>query len=283
MVSRLLTGFGIGVLVWIRPGKRRARAYPGPGGQRMRHGLFLPEERPHGMCDEMLTGQRAFQGEDVSLTLASVMKSDVKVTTLPPDLPANVRTVLRRCLEKDVSQRVRDIGDVRLAMAGAFETLVSTSAEPIVTPRLQVWQRPIPAVTLALFIAIAAGLGVWRFARPEVVPPAVMKFALAPSDTAPFTFEVFGKDLVISPDGAQVIYTGGNDGLQLHLRPIDQIDGAPLRGGEGAEKVVDVYHPLIRINDVVELITEEVIGHFEFHTNASAVPRVPPPQRVVIR
>ncbi len=48
---------------------------------------------------EMLTGQRAFQGEDVSLTLASVMKSDIKVTTLPPDLPANLRTVLRRCLD----------------------------------------------------------------------------------------------------------------------------------------------------------------------------------------
>ena len=45
---------------------------------------------------EMLTGQRAFQGEDVSLTLASVMKSDL-----------NVRTVLRRCLEKDVSQRIQ--------------------------------------------------------------------------------------------------------------------------------------------------------------------------------
>ncbi len=59
---------------------------------------------------EMLTGQRAFQGEDVSLTLASVMKSDVNVATLPVDLPANVRTVLRRCLEKDPSQRIRDIG-----------------------------------------------------------------------------------------------------------------------------------------------------------------------------
>ena len=74
---------------------------------------------------EMLTGQRAFQGEDVSLTLASVMKSDLNVKTLPPDLPANVRTVLRRCLEKDANQRIRDIGDVRLAMAGAFETGVN--------------------------------------------------------------------------------------------------------------------------------------------------------------
>ena len=86
---------------------------------------------------EMLTGQRAFQGEDVSLTLASVMKSDVNVTTLPPDLPANVRTVLRRCLEKDASQRIRDIGDVRLAMAGAFGQLAeAASLEGTVEHRL---------------------------------------------------------------------------------------------------------------------------------------------------
>ena len=51
----------------------------------------------------------------MSLTLASVMKSDLNVTRLPHDLPATVRTVLRRCLEKDPRERVRDIGDVRLA------------------------------------------------------------------------------------------------------------------------------------------------------------------------
>ncbi len=50
---------------------------------------------------EMLTGVRPFRGEDVSLTLASVMKSDVDVKPLSPDLPETLRTVLRRCLEKD--------------------------------------------------------------------------------------------------------------------------------------------------------------------------------------
>ncbi len=98
---------------------------------------------------EMLTGQMAFQGEDVSLTLASVMKSDLNVTRLPPDVPATVRTVLRRCLEKDPKQRVHDIADVRLAMAGAFETRVSAPSEPVVTPQLQIWQRP---ATISVFV-----------------------------------------------------------------------------------------------------------------------------------
>ena len=79
---------------------------------------------------EMLTGVRPFRGEDVSLTLASVMKSDVDVKTLPPALPETLRTVLRRCLEKDPLQRIRDMGDLRLAMEGAFETTVTAPSEP---------------------------------------------------------------------------------------------------------------------------------------------------------
>ena len=60
---------------------------------------------------EMLTGARPFQ--DVSLTLASVMKSDVDRRRIPGGVPSTVHTVLDRCLEKDPSRRIRDIGDVR--------------------------------------------------------------------------------------------------------------------------------------------------------------------------
>ena len=86
---------------------------------------------------EMLTGARPFQGEDVSLTLASVPKSDVDPKKLPPDVPAAVRTVLRRCLEKDPSQRIRDVGDVRLAMTGAFETTAATPSESVAATPLR--------------------------------------------------------------------------------------------------------------------------------------------------
>jgi serine/threonine-protein kinase len=71
---------------------------------------------------EMLSGQPPFRGETVSETLAEVMKSEPRWDVLPAGLPARVVTVLRRCLEKDPARRVRDIGDVRLALEGAFET-----------------------------------------------------------------------------------------------------------------------------------------------------------------
>ena len=115
---------------------------------------------------EMLTGQRAFQGEDVSLTLASVMKSDLDVKTLPHDVPATVRTVLRRCLEKDPRERLRDIGDVRLAMKGAFETTVSAPSEPPTVPQLPIWQRPVPVALAGLALATIASLVVWTLSSP---------------------------------------------------------------------------------------------------------------------
>ena len=82
------------------------------------------------VLNEILAGQMAFQGEDVSLTLAAVMKSDVNLQTLPSEVSAAVRTVLRRCLEKDPTRRIRDIGDVRLAMQGAFDPEGHPSSEP---------------------------------------------------------------------------------------------------------------------------------------------------------
>ena len=78
---------------------------------------------------EMLTGKRAFEGEDVSLTLAEVMKSDPDLASLPADATPALRSALTRCLMKDPRQRVRDIGDVRLAMEGAFETELGSTAE----------------------------------------------------------------------------------------------------------------------------------------------------------
>ena len=71
---------------------------------------------------EMLSGQRLFQGDDVSLTLAKVLEKEPTWEALPSAVPPRMANVIRRCLQKDSRQRVQAIGDVRLAMEGAFET-----------------------------------------------------------------------------------------------------------------------------------------------------------------
>jgi len=63
---------------------------------------------------EMLTGQHLFRSETVSDTLAAVLKTDPDWNSLPPETPASIRRLLRRCLERDRKGRIRDIGDARL-------------------------------------------------------------------------------------------------------------------------------------------------------------------------
>ena len=185
---------------------------------------------------EMLTGKRAFVGGDVSDTLAAVLRAEVDLDALPKATPARLRHVVRVCLQKDARQRVGDIAAVRLAMEGAFETTVRQSAEAAVAPLLQVWQRPVP-VALAVLAALGlGGLAVWTLTRPDVIPADLIRFVIVPPDTAPLGLQGSRQDLAISPDGSQVVYRGldsSGSGPQLHLRPIDQLVGAPLRGGEG--------------------------------------------------
>ena len=74
---------------------------------------------------EMLTGTRAFQGEDVADTIAVVLRGQPDWSALPPDLPVPLTVVLRRCLEKDRRKR---IGNVATALAVVDETGALTSA-----------------------------------------------------------------------------------------------------------------------------------------------------------
>ena len=88
---------------------------------------------------EMLTGQRAFGGDDVAGTLASVVEREPDFDAVPPAVPARVTQAVRVCLRKDPKHRLSDIRDVRLALEGAFEPAVPQMAAPVhVPPRRRV-------------------------------------------------------------------------------------------------------------------------------------------------
>ena len=63
---------------------------------------------------EMLTTQRAFDGETTGEILAGILKGEPDWQRLPADTPQNIRVLLRRCLQKDRKERLQDIGDARL-------------------------------------------------------------------------------------------------------------------------------------------------------------------------
>ena len=182
---------------------------------------------------EMVTGRRPFEGRDVSEVLGGVLRLEPEWNALPGDTPPRVSTLLRRCLEKEPKQRVHDVADVRLAMAGGFETTVSAPSDSVVEPQLQVWQRPLPALVVGLVLLFIGGLSVWILPRPDVIPPDLMRFTLVPPDTAPMSRSL-DRDITIFPDGTQVVYgsrVGGEQ--QLILRHLGEVIGTPLRGTGG--------------------------------------------------
>ena len=177
---------------------------------------------------EMLSGRRAFVGEDVSDTLVSVFRDDPDWSRLSDEVPARVRQAIKVCLQKDPKQRVRDVAAVRLAMEGAFETTVSMSSEQVVAPQLQVWQRPVPAAMVALVFAAVAGLAVWALTRPA--PDRVVRVSLPLAGD--LTFSGIGRPVVaVAPRGDRVAYTADGG---LWLRPLDRMDATLVSGSEGA-------------------------------------------------
>src|SRR6266849_4091245 len=113
---------------------------------------------------EMLAGKRAFAGESVSDTLATVLKVDPDWDALPAAAPASIRKLVRQCLKKDRKQRLQAIGDARIAIE---EALGGASQESEVLPAAPQERNVVPwAVAGALLVAFGfAGWGWWRATR----------------------------------------------------------------------------------------------------------------------
>ena len=176
---------------------------------------------------EMLTGKKAFPGEDVSEVLASVIKLEPDWKALPAGVSSRLLDLLRRCLEKDSKRRVRDIGDVRLAMEGAFET---TAAQPGAVSQPIGWRPSMGmAAAAALLFSVITGIVV-RSLKPEAPRPlyrAIVNPPSLPPNLDPPDVDV---DVAITPDGTRIVYVALVDGRQLVVRALDEIEATPLGG-----------------------------------------------------
>jgi Tol biopolymer transport system component len=178
---------------------------------------------------EMLTGRRAFEGTDVQITLSQVLQREPDFDALPAALSPVLATYIRRCLQKDPRQRVQAIGDVRLALEGAFETSVPRTAAPAVVVR---WRR-LALAGVAMTIASGAIIGtlVWAAMRPiESLPPLVSRLQVTPSGNAALSIGWNDRDLAITPDGSRLVYVG-NGGNQIFVRALDALESVPVFTG----------------------------------------------------
>jgi serine/threonine-protein kinase len=199
---------------------------------------------------ELLTGRRLFDGETVSDTIASVLKTDPDWNALPAATPAGVRRLLRRCLQRDPRRRLRDIGDARVEIEDAL------SGGPGGTSGIAAgWDR-LPGETggmpgdaaggaagvgaaaarprtatlavVALAAAVFAGGGALvtgRLLAPKAAPPPLRK-----SEIAVENLDLFGgHGPVLSPDGTSLLFYADS---KLWLRNLGELKAREVAGGE---------------------------------------------------
>jgi serine/threonine-protein kinase len=167
---------------------------------------------------ECLTGKKLFQGEDVTETLASIIKGEPEWTSLPSDTPAAIRILLRKCLAKDRKRRLPDIAAASIDLAEAIEDPSSSMirlSEGALEERTR--KSGLPRLVTAIIVLVVAlvGLAVGWFFKPIPLPP------LAPAMHAELILPDKGPSfLAISPDGR---FLGFDTKLEssFHLRRLD--------------------------------------------------------------
>ena len=186
---------------------------------------------------EMLTGKPLFGGETASDILASVLTLEPDFGQLPAETPARVRALLRRCLNRDPRERLRDIGDARLELAAARTD--SGAAGPAgrgeregAGPR-----RLTTLAVTALLASLLTALGAWIL-RPRNAPDALpVRFTislpegLSVNRNLPIAEE---PSIAVSPDGRLVVFVAGRgSATQLYRRSASAFESVPIAGTEG--------------------------------------------------
>jgi Tol biopolymer transport system component len=188
---------------------------------------------------EMLTGRQAFQGEEVSDILASVLAREPDFAALPANVSARVRELLRRCLEKNPKRRWHAVGDLRIEIENA---LAGPAGEPAQTaaPRVVIGNTALAAVAASVSFALAVTLFLWAPWRtaPAAAPavPLRMSGELGTDASLAANLPAGNSALALSPDGSVLAFVarkGGN--IQIYIRRLGQLEASPLSGTSGAQ------------------------------------------------
>jgi hypothetical protein len=213
---------------------------------------------------EMLTGTRAFGGDDVQDTFIAIMRDEPDWTRLPTTLPPALGTYIRRCLHKNPTQRIGDVQDVRLALEGAFETAAPVDVVDATPARATAsWAGRLGWVAAAALASSTALLGA-RLLQPAPVPEVTRFQIVAPA----------GSRLPLqtpspSPDGRTLAYTvaDASGTRRIHLRRLDRVETTVLPGTEDA--VHPFWSPDGRFLAFVSLSDKNVLRQVAIDSSAS--------------
>ena len=180
----------------------------------------------------MLTGRAAFAAGTVSDTVAAILDRDVNWSPLPEATPIAVRRLLQRCLAKESSRRLRDIGDAKLDLEDVNETQpVALNVVPARTRRPMLW-----VVGAVAALAVALAVWFWRNVDSVGTAPSVVRFSepIGLSGIQPFP------DIALSPDGRTLVYAGQQG---LYVRSMSDREARLIPGTDIARANVGTSNP----------------------------------------
>lgn len=187
---------------------------------------------------EMLTGGKAFEGDDVTDTLAAIVRGEPDWTRLPADLSPAVRLLIERCLIKDRALRLADMSVTRFLMSGAADSLAGTGPSSAAAPAAPAPRRRIiPLVLATALLAVAATFGLTRWLAPAGSTGAVA--VTQASIVLPEGVELGSPMLLpvaISHDGTRIAFVGRKDGKnRICVRALNAPEATVLEGTEGGD------------------------------------------------
>jgi eukaryotic-like serine/threonine-protein kinase len=171
---------------------------------------------------EMLSGKRAFGGDSVPDTLATVMKVEPDWSALPKTISASIQTLVRRCLTKDRRKRLQAIGEARIALEDPSRN------ENVSTPAIRPLRSRLGSVTTALLAVMLTAVTVIHF-RGQPPTERTLRYTIpAPEKSTIHSF-------AISPDGRVVVIAAAINGKQqLYLRSLDALQARPMPSTDDA-------------------------------------------------
>ena len=176
---------------------------------------------------EMLTGRRPFTGEDLTETIAAVVRAEPDWSLLPVPTPPHVSSIIKRCLAKDPRQRFADISVPLFLLDDHEGAPMAPASMPVAPPHG--WRASAGWALAALaLLALAATIGLWSPWRRDP-PAAAARFAILLPQGGPLSASVTDRQIDISPDGQHIVYvSGGGRPGRLMLRNLDEIEPQPL-------------------------------------------------------
>ncbi len=179
---------------------------------------------------ECLAGNRAFRGDSVTEVVAKILEAEPDWNQLPADTPNYLRTLLRRCLEKDPRLRLHDIADVRIEI-GESAAVAAIPMEAVPAPRRPMLLWLAACVTAAVFAGVFIDRVLTTYFQPA--PPAVA----GPQQVVRIPLILprnqvlirHYQSLAFSPDGTCLVYVANN---RLFFRRMDSFESAPISGTE---------------------------------------------------